>query len=147
MYVNKCIKCGAEFETKNPKRVICPNCLYSDKKYTEELSKEAENITTKSQTNNSAYTFGSDETKEETRYKSSTKKRATGTNAEKIRDIIADIITEEITEIKAAAIKDLIINMVMITGKDRAAVSTTDLTVLTSSAGEKENLKDKNNYW
>ena len=36
MYVNKCIKCGAEFETKNPKRVICPNCLYSDKKYTEE---------------------------------------------------------------------------------------------------------------
>ena len=31
MYVNKCIKCGAEFETKNPKRVICPNCLYPDK--------------------------------------------------------------------------------------------------------------------
>ena len=26
MYVNKCTKCGAEFETKNPKRVICPNC-------------------------------------------------------------------------------------------------------------------------
>ncbi len=32
MYVNKCIKCGAEFETKNPKRVICPDCLYPDKK-------------------------------------------------------------------------------------------------------------------
>ena len=32
MYVNKCTKCGAEFETKNPKRVICPNCLYADKK-------------------------------------------------------------------------------------------------------------------
>ena len=32
MYVNKCTKCGAEFETKNPKRVICPNCLYPDKK-------------------------------------------------------------------------------------------------------------------
>lgn len=31
MYVNKCIKCGVEFETKNPKRVICPNCLYADK--------------------------------------------------------------------------------------------------------------------
>lgn len=31
MYINKCIKCGAEFETKNPKRVICPNCLYADK--------------------------------------------------------------------------------------------------------------------
>lgn len=31
MYINKCIKCGAEFETKNPKRVICPKCLYADK--------------------------------------------------------------------------------------------------------------------
>lgn len=29
MYTNKCIKCGKEFETKNPKRVICPDCLYS----------------------------------------------------------------------------------------------------------------------
>lgn len=36
MYVNKCIKCGAEFETKNPKRVICPNCLYADKGETNE---------------------------------------------------------------------------------------------------------------
>ena len=32
MYVNKCVKCGNEFETKNPKRVICPDCLYPDKK-------------------------------------------------------------------------------------------------------------------
>ena len=32
MYVNKCIKCGREFGTKNPKRVICPDCLYPDKK-------------------------------------------------------------------------------------------------------------------
>lgn len=32
MYKNKCTKCGAEFETKNPKRVICPGCLYPDKK-------------------------------------------------------------------------------------------------------------------
>ena len=32
MYLNKCSKCGAEFETKNPKRVICPNCLYPDRK-------------------------------------------------------------------------------------------------------------------
>jgi hypothetical protein len=31
MYLNKCTKCGAEFETKNPKRVICPNCLYPDR--------------------------------------------------------------------------------------------------------------------
>lgn len=36
MYINKCTKCGAEFETKNPKRVICPNCLYSERKQTEE---------------------------------------------------------------------------------------------------------------
>lgn len=32
MYVNKCSKCGTEFETKNPKRVICPGCLYPDRK-------------------------------------------------------------------------------------------------------------------
>lgn len=32
MYINKCTKCGAEFETKNPKRIICPNCLYPDRK-------------------------------------------------------------------------------------------------------------------
>lgn len=31
MYTNKCTKCGREFETKNPKRVICPECLYPDR--------------------------------------------------------------------------------------------------------------------
>ena len=31
MYTNKCIKCGKEFETKNPKRVICPDCLYPER--------------------------------------------------------------------------------------------------------------------
>lgn len=36
MYINKCTKCGAEFETKNPKRVICPNCLYPEKKGSDE---------------------------------------------------------------------------------------------------------------
>ena len=36
MYINKCTKCGAEFETKNPKRVICPNCLYPERKQEEE---------------------------------------------------------------------------------------------------------------
>lgn len=43
MYINKCTKCGAEFETKNPKRVICPNCLYPEKKEGEasEETKEA----------------------------------------------------------------------------------------------------------
>ncbi|MBQ3642501.1 hypothetical protein II906_11345 [bacterium] len=69
MYVNKCIKCGAEFETKNPKRVICPNCLYSDKKYTEELSQEAANAGTKEETTEkrNSYSFGSDENQEERR--------------------------------------------------------------------------------
>ena len=64
MYVNKCIKCGAEFETKNPKRVICPNCLYSDKKYTEELSQEAQNASLSQDSplkKNSYYTDGSND--------------------------------------------------------------------------------------
>ena len=69
MYVNKCIKCGAEFETKNPKRVICPNCLYSDKKYTEGLSQEAENVSAKSAPDDapkrSSYSYGSDNQREE----------------------------------------------------------------------------------
>ena len=38
MYINKCTKCGAEFETKNPKRVICPNCLYPDRKLSPETT-------------------------------------------------------------------------------------------------------------
>ena len=47
MYVNKCTKCGAEFETKNPKRVICPGCLYPDRKpiplksYSENINPES----------------------------------------------------------------------------------------------------------
>ena len=44
MYINKCTKCGAEFETKNPKRVICPSCLYPDKKPI--LSSETQNTET-----------------------------------------------------------------------------------------------------
>ncbi|MBY0403938.1 MAG: hypothetical protein K2X66_08565 [Cyanobacteria bacterium] len=31
MYVNTCTKCGQEFETKNPKRIVCPSCLYPDR--------------------------------------------------------------------------------------------------------------------
>ena len=70
MYVNKCIKCGAEFETKNPKRVICPNCLYSDKKYTEGLSQEAANVSSEQDTpRRNSYSFGSDEQREERPYK------------------------------------------------------------------------------
>ncbi len=59
MYINKCIKCGEEFETKNPKRVICPNCLYADKKYTEGLSQEAANASsTQSDAKHNSYSFG-----------------------------------------------------------------------------------------
>lgn len=55
MYVNKCTKCGAEFETKNPKRVICPNCLYPDKKPGSEIGSETgENSQNQSQ-NGSSY--------------------------------------------------------------------------------------------
>ena len=43
MYVNKCIKCGREFETKNPKRVICPDCLYPDKKMI--VSSDSQDVT------------------------------------------------------------------------------------------------------
>ncbi len=62
MYINKCIKCGKEFETKNPKRVICPDCLYSDKKYTEELSNEAAKAapSQNSQLQRNSYSFGDD---------------------------------------------------------------------------------------
>ena len=55
MYVNKCIKCGAEFETKNPKRVICPNCLYAEKG-TEDNTQGA----TKSYSSYSSYSAGED---------------------------------------------------------------------------------------
>ncbi len=41
MYINKCTKCGKEFETKNPKRVICPDCLYSDRS---SASSEGDNL-------------------------------------------------------------------------------------------------------
>lgn len=55
MYVNKCIKCGAEFETKNPKRVICPNCLYAEKG-----SEDSTQGTTKSYSSYSSYSAGED---------------------------------------------------------------------------------------
>lgn len=42
MYINKCTKCGAEFETKNPKRLICPNCLYPDRKQNGEQPSDQE---------------------------------------------------------------------------------------------------------
>ena len=44
MYVNKCTKCGKEFETKNPKRVICPDCLYPERKNTDEQAQPQERM-------------------------------------------------------------------------------------------------------
>ena len=56
MYTNKCIKCGKEFETKNPKRVICPDCLYPDK-----ASTSNDNQTTQTGTEYPrSYSFGND---------------------------------------------------------------------------------------
>lgn len=43
MYINKCTKCGMEFETKNPKRVICPACLYQDRAQTSEQTNSVTN--------------------------------------------------------------------------------------------------------
>ena len=43
MYTNKCIKCGKEFETKNPKRVICPECLYPERTTTDSVNPVDEN--------------------------------------------------------------------------------------------------------
>ena len=43
MYTNKCIKCGKEFETKNPKRVICPECLYPERATMEPVNPTDEN--------------------------------------------------------------------------------------------------------
>ena len=43
MFTNKCIKCGKEFETKNPKRVICPECLYPERTSTESVNPVDEN--------------------------------------------------------------------------------------------------------
>ncbi|MCD8024305.1 MAG: hypothetical protein LUE64_02090 [Candidatus Gastranaerophilales bacterium] len=57
MYTNKCIKCGKEFETKNPKRVICPDCLYPDK--AEAVISEAKPVQTGTEYPRS-YSFGSD---------------------------------------------------------------------------------------
>ena len=60
MYVNKCIKCGAEFETKNPKRVICPNCLYAEK--------GSESTESKPMQNYSSYSSYSAEPREQRSY-------------------------------------------------------------------------------
>lgn len=69
MYVNKCIKCGREFETKNPKRVICPDCLYPDKNMMVSPSGDApatEEVNTPAQEPLNGYSVGGSE--EPTRY-------------------------------------------------------------------------------
>ncbi len=44
MFTNKCIKCGKEFETKNPKRVICPDCLYPERTTTTDIPTESDGV-------------------------------------------------------------------------------------------------------
>ena len=67
MYINKCIKCGAEFETKNPKRVICPKCLYADKSSTTENSTDG-NGESKPLQSYSSYSAGEERSYERPRY-------------------------------------------------------------------------------
>ena len=66
MYVNKCIKCGREFETKNPKRVICPDCLYPDKSMMVNAPSETQNQETQQQEPLNGYSAGG--TEEPARY-------------------------------------------------------------------------------
>ncbi len=61
MYVNKCIKCGREFETKNPKRVICPDCLYPDKSMMVSASSDSEQKTEMPQEPLNGYSAGGTE--------------------------------------------------------------------------------------
>ena len=73
MYINKCSKCGKEFETKNPKRVICPECLYPDRSpllqqdNSQDQNKEEQpkqdfsQKENESETNQGSYSFGGDD--------------------------------------------------------------------------------------
>ena len=73
MYINKCSKCGKEFETKNPKRVICPECLYPDRspllqqdnsqeqQKEEQPKQEFTKNENQSETNAGSYSFGGEE--------------------------------------------------------------------------------------
>lgn len=60
MYTNKCIKCGCEFETKNPKRVICPNCLYPERKAPGESSGDGNESSSTYKTSYNSYSAGSE---------------------------------------------------------------------------------------
>ena len=55
MFTNKCIKCGLEFQTKNPKRVICPNCLYPDRKSVDTAINSVSNENNTSDSNIGSY--------------------------------------------------------------------------------------------
>ena len=68
MYVNKCIKCGREFETKNPKRVICPDCLYPDKKMMISAPSDSTNPETPSQPEEPLKGYSAGGTEEPPRY-------------------------------------------------------------------------------
>ncbi len=59
MYTNKCTKCGKEFETKNPKRVICPECLYPDRAPMPQAPTQEDNQGGNSQSYPRSYSAGS----------------------------------------------------------------------------------------
>ena len=67
MYINKCTKCGAEFETKNPKRLICPNCLYPERKAGEE-HEETEQPVKSEYSNSGSASFGGDDERPQRSY-------------------------------------------------------------------------------
>lgn len=60
MYTNKCIKCGCEFETKNPKRVICPNCLYPERKAADDGGTVSTGVEGVPRTSYNSYSAGSE---------------------------------------------------------------------------------------
>ena len=71
MYINKCSKCGKEFETKNPKRVICPECLYPDRNplLQQNNSQNEDNQQPKQeQEQRASYSFGGDDNAQQRSY-------------------------------------------------------------------------------
>jgi len=78
MYINKCTKCGAEFETKNPKRVICPNCLYPDRKLSPESPKISDSAETPQQEYPANYSSDSNDENPQRRYENDYSDRSQG---------------------------------------------------------------------
>jgi len=136
MYVNKCIKCGREFETKNPKRVICPDCLYPDKKMMVDgpdgdnngiANVEHENCSTESSPQfYSSYSAGSDDRPRPPRQYN---------NQGGYRDLITtDIIIKAADTTVSKEVKDLIITV-------REDITDLITTIVLMAISNKEDLK------